>query len=327
MTHPHDEVIDDRDGDQEMEYGMKDEEPSQQCAPDEESEELHAKSTASASISGDRSGKEPSDPTDNGESSSTGGSTSEGKSDSGGGYSGDCSASEQSSDDTGGQKNPLERGGRRLSSSAGAAREDEIGSGDYEDDSVDKLEADKNTPPSAQPEMDDARDAENMVRLGRSRKSTKRRDRGSASSPHAPSILPARSSEQGVSSSRRSSLKQGAGGHDDDDESDGEIAELKERIGQVALEMLDGSRILPQWNGIRIKHPMDPRIDLSTVGWSAQAPLAHAPASQHGGDAVHSDPGQDATANEEAAATLESYQRIMEVRSTFKCAVFVNYHL
>jgi hypothetical protein len=294
---------------------MNDEAPSNHLAPDEASKEPPADEDSSENenaIAISRSRKRPSDPSDNGEASSTGGSTSEGKSESGGGYSGDCSASEQWSDDTGGQKNSPKRGS-----------EEETGSAEDEDDSVDKLEADKSSPPTARPAMDDAGDAGMMVRLGRARKSTRKRDRVSASGPYTASLLPRRSSEQSASSSRRSSSKQGAGGHDDDDESDDEIAELKERIGQVALEMLDGSRIPPQWNGVRIKHPMDPRIDLSTVGWSAQAPLAHPPARQHGGDAAPSDRGQDSTAHDEAAATLESYQRIMEVRNTFKHEVVV----
>lgn len=35
------------------------------------------------------------------------------------------------------------------------------------------------------------------------------------------------------------------------------------------LSFLGASAILPQLNGVRIKHPMDPRIDLAGVGWSS----------------------------------------------------------
>jgi hypothetical protein len=37
--------------------------------------------------------------------------------------------------------------------------------------------------------------------------------------------------------------------------------------------MFDGTQVLPQWKGVRISHPMDPRIDISTVG-HMQAPVS-----------------------------------------------------
>jgi hypothetical protein len=39
--------------------------------------------------------------------------------------------------------------------------------------------------------------------------------------------------------------------------------------------MFDGTQVLPQWKGVRISHPMDPRIDFSTVG-RMQAPALSA---------------------------------------------------
>eukprot|EP00536_Pseudo-nitzschia_multiseries_P014250 jgi/Psemu1/38062/gm1.38062_g len=36
----------------------------------------------------------------------------------------------------------------------------------------------------------------------------------------------------------------------------------------VVSSVIEGSTCLPQWNGVKIVHPMDPRIDLTTVGFS-----------------------------------------------------------
>jgi len=60
--------------------------------------------------------------------------------------------------------------------------------------------------------------------------------------------------------------------------------------------------LLPQWNGIRIEHPMDPRIDLSTVGYtldSNKAAAAVLPAIQQEAPNQHS---------------IDHYLHLMEVR-------------
>jgi hypothetical protein len=43
-------------------------------------------------------------------------------------------------------------------------------------------------------------------------------------------------------------------------------------------ETMHGYTVLPQWNGVRISHPMDPRIDLSTVEYA----LTNAPSGSAG---------------------------------------------
>lgn len=66
--------------------------------------------------------------------------------------------------------------------------------------------------------------------------------------------------------------------------------------------------LLPQWNGIRITHPMDPRIDLSTVGFTVSAgpaaPLAPSPSG-------------DSTTNPNHNS--DHYIHLMEVRSNEMC--------
>lgn len=61
---------------------------------------------------------------------------------------------------------------------------------------------------------------------------------------------------------------------------------------------------LPQWNGVRIMHPMDPRIDLSSVGHLTQVPV---PVS----DSKFAGNGMVVGA---AAPPLENYLHLMEVR-------------
>jgi hypothetical protein len=54
-------------------------------------------------------------------------------------------------------------------------------------------------------------------------------------------------------------------------------------LGNVDRDMstMPDSAALPQWNGARISHPMDPRIDLSTVGYTPSTP---APSGNASGD-------------------------------------------
>jgi hypothetical protein len=47
------------------------------------------------------------------------------------------------------------------------------------------------------------------------------------------------------------------------------------------VSTMHGYAVLPQWNGVRISHPMDPRIDLSTVGYTPSTP---APSGNASGD-------------------------------------------
>jgi hypothetical protein len=69
------------------------------------------------------------------------------------------------------------------------------------------------------------------------------------------------------------------------------------KLSKLALDGGDNSRLpkrgaissistpaLPQWNGVRIQHPMDPRIDLSTVGHIQTSSLSVFPAHIHNGD-------------------------------------------
>lgn len=72
----------------------------------------------------------------------------------------------------------------------------------------------------------------------------------------------------------------------------------------------DGSGQLPQWNGVRITHPMDPRIDLSTVGHLKQAPGVPLAATS----SAPSDAGGQASGP--PPPTMENYLQLMEVSNS-----------
>lgn len=75
--------------------------------------------------------------------------------------------------------------------------------------------------------------------------------------------------------------------------------------------------LLPQWNGIRITHPMDPRIDLSTVGFTVNS---------GGNNTVHMAPAALGTMSPSSSMAdpnnhhcVNHYLHLMEVRSCDVC--------
>ncbi len=79
--------------------------------------------------------------------------------------------------------------------------------------------------------------------------------------------------------------------------------------------VLSKDGILPQWNGVRIHHPMDPRIDLSTVGHIQTSSLSafpsdliHAPMVDCKDDRIFSD-----FASNSATPSIDQYMSLLEV--------------
>ena len=287
------------------------------------------------------------------ETSSTGGSTSEGKSGSGGsgfggGYAADCSSasSDQSSeDDNGGRQegsanvgdpkvgmasiNPEDDDGPRTNPMGAGA-----GAGAGSSSSSEETEGEDHAPTSHK-------------RQG----GLHRRPSTTINNPnhnHNHGTLVTKGETQQPSGKRAARRKRNLalphdnataedddGDEDDEEEeeeeaSESELAQLKEKLDQVALDM----KYLPQWNGVRIQHPMDPRIDLSNVKWRSDIPVGGGgggAAAVGGGtllpSATAASPampgatpgavaqGTSAAPGDEGAETLEHYQRLMEVRA------------
>jgi len=71
---------------------------------------------------------------------------------------------------------------------------------------------------------------------------------------------------------------------------------------------------LPQWNGVRIQHPMDPRIDISTVGHVQTTSLSVFPVHVHkAGNHNEEESGQTFLANH-PPPSVDQYMTLMEVR-------------
>lgn len=82
------------------------------------------------------------------------------------------------------------------------------------------------------------------------------------------------------------------------------ILEQSRRM-QEEKKAQDGE-VLPQWQGVRVSHPMDPRIDLSTVG--------HVPCS--------SVPLALSAPQDVAPPSLDNYLHLMEVSTSGMCTVY-----
>lgn len=82
-----------------------------------------------------------------------------------------------------------------------------------------------------------------------------------------------------------------------DDDGDSDMADAKE----------DGA-ITAQWNGVQVIHPMDPRIDISRVGYLHRSPVAPAPVVNGGVQAQHNE-----AQSQDDAPSLENYVQLMEV--------------
>ena len=90
-------------------------------------------------------------------------------------------------------------------------------------------------------------------------------------------------------------------------------------------KLFDGSSVLPQLNGVRISHPMDPRIDLSRVGVTSSAsvptpaPLQRNMAKEVSG--LHPNFGAGFSA---PVPTAESYMQLLQVsHAKLAAGVFV----
>jgi hypothetical protein len=79
---------------------------------------------------------------------------------------------------------------------------------------------------------------------------------------------------------------------------------------------IHGYAVLPQWNGVRISHPMDPRIDLSTVGYTlTNVPIGSA------GDMTGSASG-DVNYYGNHTQSLDQYLHLMDVSN--RCRSFLS---
>jgi hypothetical protein len=74
---------------------------------------------------------------------------------------------------------------------------------------------------------------------------------------------------------------------------------------------MHGYAVLPQWNGVRISHPMDPRIDLSTVGYT----FNNAP-SGSAGDMTGS--ARDMNYHGNHTQSLDHYLHLMDVSNQYR---------
>lgn len=69
---------------------------------------------------------------------------------------------------------------------------------------------------------------------------------------------------------------------------------------------------LPQWNGVRIHHPMDPRIDISTVGHIQTSSLSAFPNTLMQTAFADGKAERDFTSNH-VTPSIDQYMRLMEV--------------
>lgn len=198
------------------------------------------------------------------ESASTGGS-SEGKSASGGGYSADCSASDQSSDDAGGRKEgssdvKLSVASLNLNDNNGN-RNDAGGRASSLLDDDDDYDGDDN----------DAASEGKREKVKKGKKDNRKVDHrsgkvaaGDASSTEQSAVDDNSDSSDSKYRNHAHRKSRHGGGVDIHALLEGQKNGGNEENIEAAYSADKGP--LPQWGGIRIKHPMDPRIDLSTVG-------------------------------------------------------------
>ena len=72
---------------------------------------------------------------------------------------------------------------------------------------------------------------------------------------------------------------------------------------------------MAQWNGVRIHHPMDPRIDISTVGHIHTSSFSVFPVDVHKGENNNnSEPGQSHVSANHPPPSVDQYMTLMEVR-------------
>ena len=206
------------------------------------------------------------------ESSSTG--SSEGKSGSGGGYSADCSASDQSSDENGDRKET----NSNVNLSVGNLNLHDRATSRSSNSSEDGDQCETN---HEQTHNQEKRQACSDVNQG---------ERDGQDDSYSLGIeLPLKSPDA------------------IDLES---MMRIKAQEERETATVLQNQRVLPQWNGVRIAHPMDPRIDLSTVTvlQAGIVPLTFQPNS----DAAQ--PDNPKTSQENTPPfSVDNYSQLMEV--------------
>lgn len=81
--------------------------------------------------------------------------------------------------------------------------------------------------------------------------------------------------------------------------------------------VVENSAIFPQWNGVRILHPMDPRIDLSTVGHIQTSSLSAFPSNVQVSSSTNNTGTDEALSvmgsNQETTPSIDQYMSLMEV--------------
>jgi hypothetical protein len=90
----------------------------------------------------------------------------------------------------------------------------------------------------------------------------------------------------------------------------------------LAVDAMHSESSLPQWNGVRVFHPMDPRIDISTVGHIQESVLSAFPSPSDKADL----PGNSEQEDKESAGdnpsessepppppSIDQYMKLMEV--------------
>jgi hypothetical protein len=238
---------------------------------------------------------------ENAESSSTG--SSAGKSGSRGGYSADCSASDQSSDDTGALKSGLNLAVSRMK--------------------IGESASDVTIAPSSSPSEDENTEdnADAKPAAFESKKKPPPKGHGSGTIEHTLSVA----AKAAVTSTEADEKKRRHHRPKRKTPIAAQLEAIAQQHAKRDLEAvaLEPTKPLPQWNGVRISHPMDPRIDLSTVMTTMQAGAVPAvqPTMQQGltiqTDTTKSEKQDAQTALEEEEAldqpTIESYVNLMEV--------------
>jgi hypothetical protein len=244
------------------------------------------------------------------ESFSTAGSDSGGKSaNSGGGYSADCSTSDQASD----QSSDCATSGQKQRSTMKLA----LNRVDLKYSSSSEME---NSSPEGESSLEEEPGTVSSASVAKARSNTVKRSFSSslkANNNHEDTISASAAVTSGLSSSikknhrhpslihhrRRSRPRSRA--HDDPLDDLNALLSDNSHKELANTPMFDG-QAFPQWKGVRISHPMDPRIDISTVGL-IQAPVLSVLATSANGD-TGSSPSF-------GLPSMETYMQLLSVSS------------
>lgn len=229
---------------------------------------------------------------ENGESSSTG--SSEGKSGNGGGYSADCS--DQSSDDTGSRKDDItqlavgslsleDSRGQKGSSNDKQRKQREADRAAFEETDIDDGTATHYAPRQKE------NPSEKRIRKRHERKSAAVAPEAAARGDvEGGAVVKSRKTRRSRQSAELEAMQR-----------------YKEDLERetAAIRALRG--FLPQFGGVRISHPMDPRIDLSAVG--VKTPPTALPENV----AERKMDDRESTTDSTPLPSMESYTKLMEV--------------